>query len=41
MREYPHMAAIGDNAIEMDEIENFVLWFCAGSLISESKSHFH
>lgn len=33
------MAAIGDNTIEMDDIENFALWFCAGSLISESKKY--
>lgn len=36
LREYPHMAAIGDNSIEMEDEENFIVWFCAGSLISES-----
>ncbi|XP_063706552.1 trypsin-1-like [Culicoides brevitarsis] len=30
LREYPHMAAIGDNTLE-----NFIHWFCAGSIISE------
>lgn len=29
------MVAIGDNNIQMEEIENFTLWFCGGSLISE------
>lgn len=36
VREFPHMVAIGDNAIEMEHVENFILWFCGGSLISEN-----
>uniref|UniRef100_A0A336M6F9 CSON009877 protein n=1 Tax=Culicoides sonorensis TaxID=179676 RepID=A0A336M6F9_CULSO len=35
-REYPHMAAIGDNSIEVEGVEDYILWFCGGSLISEN-----